>query len=394
MGTTLLFAPAVPLRRARAPVRVAARAQTTRRPDRTRRAQTTRRPDRTRRAPLHSAALHAPPPPKLADAEDDAAARLTVAEARLPDDAGLSLESTEATKPSFSDLPIEAALQTGATLAGLTAVFLVLDQTGLLPGQDSGVLTDALIDFVVGPRFLVSLGLGVSAFLQALTGFGFAIVSVAALSQIDWISHSSIFDTVQPVTATLGAMCGWALLLPEAKRINWPTIRTLLLATTLGTPLGALLVEHVDATIVIRGLGAVITGYVMYALAGIPVPKWLGDKKGAWGLGVLAGALGGAFDITGPPLVVHGEAAKWDAASFRRNILAVVSINSSFVVLWDMLNGKLDDFYYLDFLKYAAPSVVVCLFLGKYVATRLDPAVFKKIVLGTCAVLGAKLMLS
>lgn len=285
---------------------------------------------------------------------------------------------------------------------GLYALSLVgetpttVPQTLEMPSENSFDLLASIQEFVDGPRFLVSLGMGLSAFIQALTGFGFAIVSVGALTQIDWIAHSSVFDAIQPVAATLGAFTGWFLILPEIRKVNFRDIAVLLVATTITTPLGALLLESLDSVVVIRGLGVLISAYVAYSVAGIRVPGFLGGAKGAWGLGFLAGALGGAFDITGPPLVVHGEAANWNSntGEFRRNVLTVISVNSSVVVLWDYLSGRLSDFYYFDFLKYAAPSVIIGVLLGKWLAAKLDAKSFRNIVLATCMIMGIKLTLS
>lgn len=159
---------------------------------------------------------------------------------------------------------------------------------------------------------------------------------------------------------------------------------------------GVALLDVVDGHLVLRFLGVIIAAYVAYALTGVSVPKRLGGNVGAWVLGVLAGTLGGAFDITGPPLVVHGEAAGWSNSdgTFRRNVLAVVAFNSSIVVLYDALFGRLNDFYYADFVKYAAPTVIVGIVAGNWLSTRLDAGAFKKIVLATCMALGAKLILS
>lgn len=176
--------------------------------------------------------------------------------------------------------------------------------------------------------------------------------------------------------------------------MKWNDITTLLAASTLATPLGVGLLELVEAHYVLRALGALISGYVAFSLAGLKVPKKFSGTPGAWFFGTLAGALGGAFDITGPPLVIFGEAQEWSDNAFRRNVLAVVSVNSSVVVLYDAFVGRLNDFYYWDFVKYATPAVIVGILIGNWFSKRLDSSAFKKIVLGTCMALGVKLLLS
>eukprot|EP00168_Porphyra_purpurea_P007110 TRINITY_DN1878_c0_g1_i5.p2 TRINITY_DN1878_c0_g1~~TRINITY_DN1878_c0_g1_i5.p2 ORF type:complete len:456 (+),score=213.41 TRINITY_DN1878_c0_g1_i5:600-1967(+) len=252
----------------------------------------------------------------------------------------------------------------------------------------------AFKNFIEGPRASVALALGASAFIQALTGFGFAIVSVGVLSQMEWIAHSSIFNDLQPVAAVLGGIVGWSLVLPEIHKVKWRELAPLLIASTVATPIGALLFESIDPSVALRALGAVIFGFVVYSLTGVKVPRALGSKPGAIALGALAGAFGGAFDIAGPPLVVHAQAAEWSPANgdFKRNILTVVSVNSLLVIGWDIVSGRAADFYVSDFVIYSLPMVIVGIVAGKWLGSKLDPAAFKNIVLLVCLTMGVRLL--
>lgn len=254
----------------------------------------------------------------------------------------------------------------------------------------------AFKDFIDGPRASVALALGASAFIQALTGFGFAIVSVGVLSQMEWIAHSSIFNDLQPVAAVLGGVVGWSLVLPEINKVKWRELSPLLIASTLATPVGAILFESIDPSLALRGLGALIFGFVVYSLTGVKVPRSLGGKPGAIILGAVAGAFGGAFDIAGPPLVVHAQAAEWtpETGEFKRNILTVVSVNSLLVVGWDIFSGRAADYYVLDFVLYSLPLVLVGIAAGKWLGSRLDAAAFKNIVLLVCLTMGVRLLTS
>lgn len=261
-------------------------------------------------------------------------------------------------------------------------------------GGRSTLGVGAAVSAIVGdPHFLVSAGLGLGAFVQTLTGFGFAIVSVGALSQISWIVHSNVFDDIQPIAATLSGSIAWVLLARELELVQWKKIAPLIVASTLFAPVGALSLKFIRADIVLKGLGALIAGYVGFSVSNVKVPKALGEFPGAVGLGAVAGFFGGAFDISGPPLVVHGQAAGW-GESFRRNLMAIVAVNGTVVVGMDLFEGRLNDFYYLDLLKYAIPGAVLGTIAGSAISKKLDPAGFKKVVLGTCFIMGVKLMLS
>eukprot|EP00172_Hildenbrandia_rubra_P001974 Plantae.Rhodophyta-Hildenbrandia_rubra.ctg2621.p2 GENE.Plantae.Rhodophyta-Hildenbrandia_rubra.ctg2621~~Plantae.Rhodophyta-Hildenbrandia_rubra.ctg2621.p2 ORF type:complete len:402 (-),score=71.83 Plantae.Rhodophyta-Hildenbrandia_rubra.ctg2621:3774-4979(-) len=281
----------------------------------------------------------------------------------------------------------------GQYVRGGTLMALVSAITALKLGREG---MEVVIDgFVNGPHLVIASAIGASAFIQSLTGFGFALVAVGALSQIEWIANSNVFNDLQPVAATFGSVIGWGLLLPEIQKVNWKKLLPLLVATTLFTPVGVLGIEALGETVTLKILGSLISLFVVYTSFGIKTPKILGGRWGTIGMGALAGMFGGAFDIQGPPLVAYGDAAGWDAGNgdFRRNLLAVLSTNGTIVLLFDLLTGRLQDYYVADFVGNSIPFVIVGIAAGRFLSTRLDASGFKKLVLGLCALMGAKLLL-
>ena len=69
----------------------------------------------------------------------------------------------------------------------------VLQKVSWVPGQTD----DA--------KVVVAAVMAISAFAQALTGFGFAVVSVGTLSSMSWLLHSELYDVITPVAATTQA---------------------------------------------------------------------------------------------------------------------------------------------------------------------------------------------
>ena len=88
----------------------------------------------------------------------------------------------------------------------------VLSRTSWIPGASG----DA--------QLVVASVMAVSAFAQALTGFGFAVISVGALSSMPWLLHSELYEVITPVAATLGALVGAILLLPNVRNLAWREI--------------------------------------------------------------------------------------------------------------------------------------------------------------------------
>ena len=125
-------------------------------------------------------------------------------------------------------------------------------------------------------QVVVGLVMAFSAFAQALTGFGFAVVAVGALSSMPWLLHSELYEVITPVAATLGALVGFILLIPyafaegppteEEPGLDWSEILPLLIPCTVLTPLGVQLNSLVDPILATRVLAALIMGFVGYKL--------------------------------------------------------------------------------------------------------------------------------
>jgi len=288
-------------------------------------------------------------------------------------------------------------------------------------------------------KVVVAFVMAFSAFAQALTGFGFAVVAVGAMSSMPWLLHSELYDVITPVAATLGALVGFILLIPyafakgepteEEPGLDWGEILPLLIPCTVLTPLGIQLNSMVDPVLGTRILAGLIMGFVAYKLVPI-VQEALGSDDGDEGLvidvggppvvtteaalalsadateevpflqsrtaailfGSAAGIFGGAFDVQGPPLCVYGDAKGWSPAKFRNIILAVVCLNSALVVAIDYFEGALGDFYYSYFCLTSLPGVLLGVVAGQWASERIDPVLFKNLVLVMCLGLGIQLL--
>ncbi|VEU39867.1 unnamed protein product [Pseudo-nitzschia multistriata] len=275
-------------------------------------------------------------------------------------------------------------------------------------------------------QLVVALVMAFSAFAQALTGFGFAVVAVGAMSSMPWLLHSELFGVITPVAATLGALVGFILLIPyaftetvteEEPGLEWDQILPLLIPCTVLTPVGIQLNNMVDPLLATRVLAALIMGFVGYKLVPTiqdalssdesmadneitslvatepePTDGFLQSQTAAILFGSAAGIFGGAFDVQGPPLCVYGDAKGWSPARFRNNVLAVVCLNSALVVAIDAAQGSLGGFYYSYFCLTSLPGVLLGIVAGQWASERIDPVLFKNLVLVMCLGLGLQLL--
>lgn len=296
---------------------------------------------------------------------------------------------------------------------GISDNFLSMDWSHKLAAlQEVSWLPDTLTEAQLSVGFVMAF----SAFAQALTGFGFAVVAVGAMSSMPWLLHSELYDVITPVAATLGSLVGFMLLLPcayaEEGGLEWDEILPLLLPCTILTPLGIQLSNIIDPLVGTRVLAALIMGFVAYKLLPMiqdfsseetdsssveedsSAPAFLQTKAAAYICGSAAGIFGGAFDVQGPPLCVYGDAKGWTPSQFRNNVLTVVALNSAFVVAIDYYQGVLaNSFYYSYFCLTSLPGVLIGLYLGQEASKRIDPVLFKNLVLVMCLGLGVQLLL-
>ena len=82
----------------------------------------------------------------------------------------------------------------------------------------------------------------------------------------------------------------------------------------------------------------------------------------------------------------------WRPEEIRASILAICCISSVGVILHDLLEGRLTDFYVGEFVKTSLPFVAAGIFGGRYAASRVNPARFRQIVLVCCAIMGTRLL--
>lgn len=338
------------------------------------------------------------------------------------------------------------ALSISATVAYLVALLLNSDAAQATNAQSGDGLITLLqnVDLSVVPddqQLLLPVVMAVSAFAQAFTGFGFAIVSVGVLAGVPWLVDSpTLYPLVTPLVAALGAVVGTVLLLPNVRRLQWAEITPLLIPCTVLTPAGVWLASIAPAEVATRCLAVLILGFVAYSFSNMlraaagetallvgesdqtaqcdpsgecPLPEDDDEEEdadgaageaatpdevaspipqaAAYSLGAAAGVFGGAWDIQGPPLVVYGNLRGWSTTDFRDNILTVVALNSLLVVATAQLDGRLHSAYFPLTALVSLPGVLVGTWAGQQAAARVDPALFKQIVLVMCLGLGIKL---
>lgn len=205
----------------------------------------------------------------------------------------------------------------------------------------------------------------VATLIRSWLGFGEALVAVPLLALRIPI------DTAAPVAVLVSITVAAVVIAQDWRDIHVRSAGWLIVATLVGIPIGLWLLTRIDARIVKAILAVVLLSFASYSLANRS-PVHLRSDRLPWllGCGLLAGVLGGAYGMNGPPLVVYGSLRRWSAATFRATLQAYFLPASTIGMAGYWLAGlwtPLVTRYYL----LSLPGALVAILLGRMLNRRL-----------------------
>lgn len=214
----------------------------------------------------------------------------------------------------------------------------------------------------------------IATVFRSAFGFGESLVAVPLLAL--WVP----LNIAVPLSVLMSVSIAGIVVIQDWKKIHLRSAGGLILFTLIGIPLGLLLLIYIDERIVKAVLGAVIIGFSIYSLIG-KQPEELKTDNVVWlfGCGLLAGILGGAYGLNGPPLVIYGAKRRWSAQHFRATLQGYFLIASIVGLIGYWFTGLLVPVvlhYYLLSLPVMLPAV----FIGRVINHRLPGENFFKYV--------------
>ncbi len=224
-----------------------------------------------------------------------------------------------------------------------------------------------------------------AAFLQSLSGFGFAIVVMPVLTLILGL------QTAAPLVS-LTALTVYAINVTRFRRaIQAGEVLRLGLASALGVPMGIWVLSNVEGTVVKQALGLLLLLFALYSVIR-PVTSWIPSARWVYPAGFLAGCLGGAYNTPGPPAIVYGTLRQWPRDEFRAVLQSLFLVNGVLVVASHIAAGHLTA-PVLTYYLYTVPGLAVGILLASRVDSRVDRERFRILVMAMISVLGLSLLL-
>ncbi|MEO9078041.1 MAG: sulfite exporter TauE/SafE family protein [Rhodanobacter sp.] len=220
--------------------------------------------------------------------------------------------------------------------------------------------------------------------IRSAFGFGAALIAVPLLALLMPVS------VAVPVAVLISITVAVFLLALDWRHVHVRSAGWLVLSTLAGMPLGLLLLTQVPEGIVKVCLGTVIIAFSGFLLFRRHQPLLTNDNFTPI-FGFVAGILGGAYGMNGPPLVLFGTLRGWSPLHFRATLQGYFLPASILTMTGYWLTGlwkPVVTHYYV----IALPVVMVAIGLGRVISGRMNERVFHRFVHVGLIVIGTVLV--
>ncbi len=255
-------------------------------------------------------------------------------------------------------------------------------QSHILPNDDnqtkkhpqSNVMTALIVAIV----FL-------AAFQQSLSGFGFALVAMPILVQLVGIQVAAPLVAVLALTLNIINSIRWR------REMDFSEIKRLGVWMALGAPVGIWGAFALNETLVKAGLGVLLAAYALFALFK-PDKLPTISRRWAYPAGFLAGMLGGAYNTSGPPLILYGSLRNWPHKRFRAVLQSLFGFAASIVVAGHIIAGHYTQPVVTWYLL-TLPGLLPAALLGSLLDRHINQKLLAKWITIATLVLGVSLLM-
>jgi uncharacterized membrane protein YfcA len=226
----------------------------------------------------------------------------------------------------------------------------------------------------------------VATLIRSALGFGEALVAVPLLALRLPITVAA------PLAVLVSVVVAGVIVVQDWRRVDVRSAGRLVVASLCGIPLGVGLLTLGDERVVKTLLGLVIVGFALSALRGRM--RWRLEAEHRLpllGAGFVAGVLGGAYGMNGPPLAMYGAARGWSPQQFRATLQGYF-LPASLAGLLGYLTAGLWDHAVTRYFLLSLPGIVVAVAAGRALNHRLRGDAFFRCVYAGLVVVGAVLV--
>lgn len=228
----------------------------------------------------------------------------------------------------------------------------------------------------------------VAGFVQGISGFAFALIATSLWA---WTIEPQLLVPTVVVTSLLGQGVS---ILSVKKEVKLARATPFLLGGALGVPVGVLILPMLNAGIFRMSIGIILVIYCSVMLRGRRLPVVQGGGKAADGcIGLIAGVMGGATGISGPPIILWCASRGWDKdvqrATFQSFFIGTQILIIGIYIAEGLINART-----MQLVMVAALPVIISSWLGSRVFKRFADQHFQKVIFGLLFLSGVTLILN
>ena len=225
-----------------------------------------------------------------------------------------------------------------------------------------------------------------STLVQSTFSFGGALIALPLLAFIIDIKEAT------PLMTMLSCSIALVIVIKKRQDIQTRNAWRLIVSACLGIPPGIFFLSRVEGSILKMVLALTVIVFTIITLISLKTIQ-LKNINYAFGFGFVSGIFGGAYNISGPPVVLYGSLMNWSPALFRATIQSYALFTNIFAILGHALAGNVTR----DVLIYYAcslPIVGLSIWLGNLIHQAIPAEKYTIYVKLLLLVLGIRLFFS
>ena len=223
----------------------------------------------------------------------------------------------------------------------------------------------------------------ISAFIRSALGFGDALIAMPLLVLAVGMQVTT------PLVAFVGSTIAITILLRGWRSVDIKAVWRLIASSLAGIPIGLIFLRNTPEPTIKAILGILLIAFGLYNLMTPKLPT-LGSENLAFVFGLIAGVLGGAYNTSGPPVVVYGTLRGWSPDRFRSTLQAYFLLTGGMILISHGLAGLWTPTV-LRLYAYALPFILLAIFLGGKANKVLSAGRFNRLIYVSLIVMGALL---
>ncbi|MEA1962078.1 MAG: sulfite exporter TauE/SafE family protein [Bacillota bacterium] len=237
---------------------------------------------------------------------------------------------------------------------------------------------------------LIMVIIFLSAIIQGITSFGFALVAVPLLNLL------LPLQVLVPVLIVYGVILDIVLLIPIYKNLDLKGMGYLIGAGVLGVPLGTYLLIILNESVLRAGIGVIviISAFALYSGYHIQVKN---EKLGNMIAGFTSGLLNGSLTMSGPPVIIFYSNQQLEKQVFRAN-LAFYFLLTNIITVPVLFWGGLVTPEVIHYTFILTPSLIIGalgVLIGSKMGSSMSGALFNRLtlvlffIMGCMSIIGA-----